>query len=354
MNRPDDVLGPLFEPFRLSSRLTLPNRIVLAPCTRNRATSDLAPTAGAVAHYRSRADAGLLITEATLIARHVQGYINTPGIFLDTHVAAWAAVTDAVHRAGGRIFLQLWHPGRMAHSHFTGVQPLAPSAILDPAPRRQVGVHHLWHEEPRAMSEAEIRSAIGEYGAAAARARQAGFDGVEIHAANGYLPEQFLRLHTNRRSDDWGGPPERRARFGIEVVDACCAEFGPGRVGLRVSPAAYFSEMRWTPGDNEALVHLLGEAARREIAYAHCGIVEDGHYDYLSGTSSAFIRRHWPGALIGNGGYSPQAAAERVAAGAFDLIAFGKLFLANADLVERLRSGAVLRPYDRSVLDEFT
>jgi N-ethylmaleimide reductase len=346
-------LAPLFAPLRLTARLTLPNRIVLAPCTRNRAERDLAPTRGAITHYASRAAAGLLITEATLIARHVQGYIDTPGMFLDSHVAAWAKVADAVHRAGGRIFLQLWHPGRMAHSHFTGVQPLAPSAVLDAAPRRQVGVADLWHEEPRAMTEAEIATALRDYAAAAARADLAGFDGVEIHGANGYLPEQFLRLHTNRRSDAWGGSAANRARFAIEAVDACAEMVGHDRVGLRVSPAAYFSEMRWTPGDNEALIHLLAEVEKRAIAYVHCGIVLDEPYDYLDGTSSAFLRRHCRGTLIGNGGYTPLAAAQMIADGTFDLIAFGKHFLANPDLVERLRTGAKLRRYDRAILDTF-
>jgi 2,4-dienoyl-CoA reductase-like NADH-dependent reductase (Old Yellow Enzyme family) len=347
----DQALAPLFAPLRLTAGLTLPNRIVLAPCTRNRAQADLAPTRGAIAHYASRAAAGLLITEATLIARRVQGYIDTPGMFLDSHVAAWADVTDAVHRAGGRIFLQLWHPGRMAHSHFTGVQPLAPSAVLDAAPRRQVGVAHLWHEEPKAMSEAEIAASIHDYAAAAARADRAGFDGVEVHGANGYLPEQFLRLHTNRRTDAWGGPAENRARFAIEVVDACAQALGYERVGLRVSPAAYFSEMRWTQGDNEALIHLLAEVERRSLAYVHCGIVLDEPYDYLGGAPSEFLRRHRRGVLIGNGGYTPQAAARRIADGAFDLIAFGKHFLANPDLVARLRAGLPLARYDRAILD---
>jgi 2,4-dienoyl-CoA reductase-like NADH-dependent reductase (Old Yellow Enzyme family) len=346
-------LGALFEPYRLNAALTLKNRILLAPCTRNRAEPDLAPTRGAIRHYAERAACGLLITEATIIARHVQGYVDTPGIFLDSHVERWSQVTDAVHRAGGSIFLQLWHPGRMAHSYYSGAQPLAPSAVLDEAARRQSRGVQLHHEMPREMTESEIAEAISQYRSAAHKARKAGFDGVEIHGANGYLPEQFLRLHTNRRSDAWGGSPSRRARFTLEVVDACSEAFGPERVGLRLSPAAYFSEMRYTPGDNDAFLAVFESLNARKIAYLHTGIVEDDQVHYLDGTSSAYLRRHYSGTLIGNGGYTAPAAAAHIRAGVFDLVAFGKLFLANPDLVERLHTGSPLQPYSRALLDHF-
>ena len=344
----------LFEPHLLGAGLTLRNRIVLAPCTRNRALADLSPTPGAAAYYAARAAAGLLITEAAVIAPHAQGYYNTPGIFLDSHVRAWAAVTDAVHRAGGLIFLQLWHTGRMAHSHWTGQQPQAPSAVLDPNQRRQSLGLLLHHELPRAMSQHEVVQAIGEYRAAALRARVAGFDGVEIHGANGYLPEQFLRQHTNRRSDAWGGTEANRAAFSLAVVDACGEAVGGERVGLRLSPAAYFSEMQWTAGDNETYLYLLGELGHRPLAYLHSGIVEDDVYDYLACTSTQFLRRHWCGSLIGNGGYTPDAAACHIAAGAFDLIAFGKLFIANPDLVRKIGQERPLEPYSRDLLDLLT
>lgn len=348
------TLAPLFEPYRLTPRLTLPNRILLAPCTRNRATADLGPTPGAVEHYASRAAAGLVVTEATLIARHVQGYLDTPGIFLPSHVEGWAKVAAGVHAAGGRIALQLWHPGRMAHSHFTGVRPHAPSAVLDPAPRRQVGNLQLFHEEPIAMTEADIAQAIEDYATAARRAvHGAGCDLVEIHAANGYLPEQFLRRHTNRRSDAWGGSAENRASFTVDIVAAIAAEVGYERIGLRLSPAAYFSEMRRSEGDEDAFIAVLEALAGRGLAYVHTGIVEDAAYDYLGGTSTAWLRRHWRGTLIANGGYTPQSAADGIAAGAFDLIAFGKLFLANPDLVAQLRDGRPLAEYSRALLDDF-
>ena len=343
----------LFEPCVLGGGLALRNRIVLAPCTRNRALDDLSPTPGAAEHYASRADAGLLITEATVIAPQAQGYYMTPGIFLDSHERAWAGVTDAVHRAGGLVFLQLWHTGRMAHSHWTGEQPQAPSAVLDPNVRRQAAGVVLHHEMPREMTERDIVHAIAQYRDASARARSAGFDGVEIHGANGYLPEQFLRAHTNRRTDAWGGSEARRARFTLEVVDACCEGFGSPGVGLRLSPAAYFSEMLWTPGDNETYSYLLAELGSRTLAYLHCGIVEDDAYDYLGCTSTEFLRQRWSGVLMGNGGFTPDAAAAHIAAGAFDLIAFGKLFLANPDLVAKIRDRGELQDYSRAVLDLF-
>lgn len=350
-----DTSAPaLLGPFDLSPGLHLRNRVVLAPCTRNRATADLAPTEGAIAHYAGRAGAGLLISEEVLVSGDAQGYWQTPGLFLDSHERAWAKVAEAVHTAGGLMFVQLWHTGRMAHSHWTGRAPLAPSAVLDPAPRRQAGGVQLHHEMPVAMTEDDIHTVIAAYFAAATRARRAGFDGVEIHGANGYLPEQFLRAHTNRRTDGWGGSPDRNARFTLALVDACGAVFGADRVGLRLSPAAYFSEMRWSAGDNETYVHLLGQLATRPLAYLHTGMVDDIAVDYLGETSTQFLRRHWRGTLIGNGGYSVDSAQRHVAAGAFDLIAFGKLFLANPDLVQRIQAGLPLRPYSRELLDALT
>ena len=345
-------LAPLFDTIRLGS-LDLPNRIALAPCTRNRATQDLAPTPGAVEHYASRADAGLLITEATLISEGIQGYLDTPGIFADSHVRAWAKVTDSVHSQGGRIFLQLWHLGRMAHSHFSGVAPLAPSAVLDPAQRRQVGNLDLQNETPEAMSEKQIVQALSDYRRAARLARQAGFDGVEIHAANGYLPEQFWRQHTNRRTDGWGGSVEKRARFTLETVASCARELPLSAIGVRLSPAAYFSEMQYSHGDNDALIAIVDALNKTDLAYLHTGIVEDTHYDYLGGTSSSFLRQHWKGVLIGNGAYSPQAAADAIRNETFDMISFGKIFLANHDLVSRLRDGRTPRPYSAKVRESF-
>ncbi len=345
-------LASLFEPLELSPGVRLRNRIVLAPCTRNRATADLSPTPGAAGHYARRADAGLLITEATLISAGVQGFIDTPGIFLPSHVAAWATVAEAVHRRDGRIFLQLWHPGRMTHSHFAGMSPRAPSAVFDPGRRRQTRGLKLFHEAPLAMTHREIQAAIQAYRQAGLNAVEAGFDGVEIHGANGYLPEQFWRHHTNRRMDEWGGSARNRARFTLEVVRELADAIGAERVALRLSPAAYFSEMKYTEGDNEALEVILDSLKPVPIAYVHTGIVTDTPYEYLDGTSTDYLRRRWPGVLMGNGGYSPVEAARFVSEGTCELVAFGKLFLANPDLVDRLRRGDRLKAYSRAVLED--
>jgi 2,4-dienoyl-CoA reductase-like NADH-dependent reductase (Old Yellow Enzyme family) len=343
------VATTLWSPIDLGGGLSLPNRIVLAPCTRNRSTADLSPPEDAIEHYASRADAGLLISEATLVAPEAQGYIDTPGLFLDSHEHAWSRVVDAVHARGGRIFLQVWHTGRIAHSFFSGVQPVGVSEVCDRVPRRQAGVVGLFNERPRAVRTAEVAELVTQHRRCAQRARRAGFDGVEVHGANGYLIEQFLRRHTNDRRDAWGGEALARARFGIEVVRACLEVFGPGRVGLRLSPAAYFGEMVWSQGDNEAYEAMLTELAGDGLAYVHTGIVDDLHYDELGGTSTEFLRTRWPHRLMANGGYTPARAQAAIASGACDLVSFGKLFLANPDLVMRMRAGLPLQAYSPSV-----
>lgn len=335
----------LFEPLDLGSGLVLPNRILLAPCTRNRASADLGPSVGAAAYYAARADAGLLITEATLVTPQAQGYLDTPGLFSDAHIPAWARVCDSVHARGGRIFAQLWHTGRLAHSHWSGTQPVAPSAVLDPILRRQAGGVELYNEMPRALAADEIPPLVELFHQASRRARLAGFDGVEIHGANGYLLEQFLRAHTNRRSDDWGSTLEGRLRFVLEVLEACMKPWGPRRVGLRLSPAAYFGEMKWSPSDNGVYVELLRRVKPLQPAYIHTGVIDDRFYDELGCTSTEFLRRHWDGVLLGNGSYTPQRAQNAVASGACDLVSFGRSFIANPDLVERLRQGLPLVTY---------
>jgi N-ethylmaleimide reductase len=347
----DQPYAALFEPLDLGSGLVLPNRVVLAPCTRNRATADLGPSEGAAKYYAARADAGLLTTEAVLVTQEAQGYLDTPGLFLDSHVPGWARVCDAVHARGGRIFAQLWHTGRIAHSHWTRVQPVAPSAVLDPVLRRQAGGVALYNEMPRALEVNEITSVINLFRMAARRARSAGFDGVEIHGANGYLIEQFLRQHTNRRDDEWGGPG--RLRFALAVVHACLEEWGPHRVGLRLSPFPDFGEMRWTAGDNETYIALLQALSTQQLAYVHTGITQDLPRAEIGGTPSAFLRRHWPGVLIGNGGHSPESAQTHLAAGEFDLISYGRLFIANPDLVDRLRQGLFLSEYHHDLVKGF-
>jgi len=349
---PDAAAG-LLTPFTLNFSLTLANRIALAPCTRNRADPGELPTAGALSHYASRAAAGLLVSEAALIGPHLKGYLDTPGIYSAVHAARWACVTTAVHQAGGVIFCQLWHPGRLGHSHFIGAPPLAPSAVATRGEARRTCGIALAHEVPRAMSAADVDTALAQYASAARYARDAGFDGVEVHGGNGYLPEQFLRASSNRRDDAWGGTPERRARFVVAAVDACAAAFGHARVGLRLSPAGDFGNSEREPGDEEAYIAAIEALNTRPIAYLHSGIVADRDFDFLGGRPSAFLRRHHRGTLIGNGGYDPASAAAAIHAGQFDMIAFGKLFLANRQLVDAIRQGHALAPYRRELLEQY-
>ena len=304
-------LSILFEPFQMGD-LRLKNRVVLAPCTRNCAEPGLVVTAGAADYYAERASAGLVITEATLIRADCQGYRDTPGIYSPEQVAAWRRVTDAVHARDGLVFSQLWHVGRLSHPYYSGVAPVGPSRVRTQGKMRQTRGVDLYHVWPRALEAGEIPGVIEDFAIAARNARDAGFDGVEIHAANGYLPDQFLRQTTNKRDDEWGGDPERRARFTTEVVDAVAAEVGANRVGLRLSPAAYFGFMKYNPGDTEGYIHLIEAMNGRGLAYLHVGVIDDFvSYDYLDGRTSQFIRRHYDGTLMGNGGYDAATAARR-------------------------------------------
>ena len=348
------LLTPFFQPLRLTDALTLKNRIVVAPCTRNCAEPGLVPTAGAADYYAARAAAGLIVTEATLIARDCQGYRDTPGIYSDAQIRGWRRITDRVHAAGGVIFSQLWHVGRLAHPYYTGVPPMGPSAVPTEGICHQVRGVALSYMPMRALDASEIRRLVATYAEAAENAMAAGFDGIELHGGNGYLIDQFLRRITNRRSDRYGGSIEDRARFALEVVDAVAARIGAGRIAIRLSPAAYFGLMEHTPGDEDTLIHLLRGLNDRQLAYVHLALHDDRtEYAYLEGRASAFLRRHYQGTLIGNGGYAPADAAAAIDRGEFDLAAFGRLFIANPDFVERLRTGDELRSYERALLENF-
>ena len=348
------LLKPLFQPLRLTDALTLKNRIVVAPCTRNCAEPGLVPTAAAADYYAARAAAGLIVTEATLIAADCQGYRDTPGVYSEAQIRGWRRITDRVHAAGGVIFSQLWHVGRLAHPYYTGVSPMGPSAVPTEGICHQVRGVALNYMPMRALSASEIRRLVATYADAAGNAMAAGFDGVELHGGNGYLIDQFLRRITNRRFDRYGGSVEDRTRFALEVVDAIGARIGTGRTAMRLSPAAYFGLMEHSPGDEDTLIHLLHGLKDRGLAYVHLALHDDHtEYAYLKGRASAFLRRHYQGTLIGNGGYAPADAAAAIDHGEFDLAAFGRLFIANPDFVERLRHGSELRSYERALLELF-
>ncbi len=339
----------LLSAYELPGVLVLKNRIVMAPMTRCFADADLAPIPASADYYRARADAGLIVTEATLIAPEAQGYPGTPGIYSDAQIEAWKRVTDAVHAAGGRIFCQLWHTGRLAHSHYTGARPMAPSAVAmeGPLPRAR----GLCYEQPRAMDAEDIARVQALYAEAARNAMQAGFDGVELHGANGYLVDQFLHQQTNRRSDAYGGTPENRARFALEVVDRLLSAIGPNRVGIRLSPQAYVN-LEYIDGDEAAFDHLLEALDQRRLAYVHVAAFDGSQqYDYLGGRPVDYVRGRYAGTVIGCGGYTAETAEADLRERRIDLAAFGRSFIANPDLVDRIRSGSPLSPYDETLLE---
>jgi len=344
MNTPN-----LFTPVRLGA-LEAPNRIVMAPLTRMRAGPGRLPTALMAEYYAQRAAAGLIINEATAISQQGTGCPDSPGIYTDGQVAGWKLVTEAVHRAGGRIFLQLWHMGRISHPSFQpdGGLPVAPSAI---APRTgqvltEKGLQP--YVVPRALSREELPGIVAQYAAGAERAKTAGFDGVEIHNANGYLLDQFLRDGTNQRTDEYGGPVRNRARLTLEVADAVTKVWGADRVGIRFSPGGVFNDMR----DSNPLAtfgHVLHELNRFKLAYAHSIIsTEDDLRHGAAPVPLAALRQEFHGPLIVANGFNRATATQALAEDLADAVAFGRLFIANPDLPERFRLNASLNAPDES------
>ena len=331
----------LFSPVQVGP-YTLRNRIVMAPMTRNRAGEGNVPTDLMALYYKQRSSAGLIVTEATQVCQEGQGYISTPGIHTDAQTAGWRRVTESVHGSGGRIFLQLWHVGRISHTLFqpNGGAPVAPSAIAaegstftpeGPKP----------FSTPRALELAEIPGVVSKYAEGARRALEAGFDGVEIHGANGYLVDQFLRDGSNHRTDAYGGPVENRARFLLEVTEAVTQVWGADRVGVRLSPTGAFNSM--SDSDPEKTFgYAARELDRFGLAYLH--VVEP------VGTTSVAPLLHaaFRGPFILNGGYDRETGNAALARGEADLISFGSLYLANPDLPERFAEGAALNPPDRA------
>jgi N-ethylmaleimide reductase len=338
----------LFEPYKLGS-LTLPNRAVMAPLTRNRAVpSSFVPSPLAVDYYAQRASAGLLITEASQISQQGQGYQDTPGIYSKEQVAGWRKVTDAVHARGGRIFIQLWHVGRISHTSLQpgGGAPVAPSAIRAKT-KTFVNGGFADVSEPRALELAEIPGVIDDFRRAAANSLEAGFDGVEIHGANGYLLDQFARDGANKRTDAYGGGIENRARLMLEVSKAVAAEVGAERTGIRISPVTPANDL--TDSNPQPLFdHIVDGLNALKLVYIHVvegatgGPRDIAPFDYTS------LRKRFKQAYVANNGYDIELANKVLEANAADLIAFGKLFISNPDLVERLKKGAALNEWDKN------
>ena len=339
----------LFQPYALNDTLTLQNRILMAPLTRCMADENLVPTQAMADYYARRADTGLIISEATIIRADGQGYPNTPGLFTAEQIQGWRKVTDAVHAKGGKIFAQLWHTGRVAHPHFFGGEyVLAPSAIAveGTVPR----MRELVYTVPKAASHEEITKLIEDYSQAAANAIDAGFDGVEIHGANGYLIDQFLHHASNTRTDEYGQTPENMARFPLAVVDAISNRIGADRTALRVSPGAYFN-MGTDARDREVFDYFLAELEKRELAFLHLGIFDDSMtFDYLGGTGSAYLRANYSKTLVGVGGYSAETGSQAIADNKFDLLAIGRPLIANPDYVAKVKAGETLVEYSDEML----
>ena len=340
----------LFQPVAMGG-LALRNRIVMAPLTRSRSSDAGVPPPFAADYYAQRATAGLIVSEATNISSQARGYALTPGIWLPEHVEAWGQVTRAVHAQGGKMVLQLWHTGRISHpSLHDGALPVAPSAVK-PSGQAFTNQGLQDHVTPRALETDEIPAIVEDYRHAAQCAKDAGFDGVEIHSANNYLLEQFVRDSTNKRTDRYGGSVENRLRFPLDVVAAVTDVWGGGsRVGIRLSPGTTMPGE--TPLDSDPMgvygAYIDG-LNRFGLAYLH-GIegITQGSRE-TEGVDYAALRKRFSGAYIANNGFDRELAEQALASGNADLISFGRPFIANPDLVERLRTGAPLadapKPY---------
>ncbi|HSI40778.1 MAG TPA: alkene reductase [Xanthobacteraceae bacterium] len=350
MNAP---LTTLFSPWRLGP-LSLPNRLVMAPMTRSRtAQPGDVPTELNARYYAQRASAGLIVTEATQISQQGQGYASTPGIYSAAQRDGWRLVSEAVHDAGGRIFLQLWHVGRVSHPSLQpgGLAPVAPSAlapkgvrvyVIDPA---DGAPRFLDCGTPRALETYEVAGVVDDYRRATALALSAGFDGVELHGANGYLIDQFLRANSNQRTDAYGGSPQARLRFLREVVAAVAAEAGAERVGVRLSPHVTLQDME----DPEMVAtSLLAAQALSEagIAYLHIAEADWDDAPVVPLDYRQALRQRFPGTIIVAGRYTPERGEALLAAGLADLVTFGRPFLANPDLPRRIAEGLPLNSPD--------
>ncbi len=329
----------LFTPLTLGT-LTLPNRILMAPLTRCRAEGDHVPTPLMAEYYAQRASAGLIIAEATMAMPGHSAFWAEPGIHSEDQVAGWKVVTDAVHAAGGRIFLQIWHGGRACHPLMNdGAQPVAPSAI----PITNDMVHtpngKVPYATPRELSDEELPGIVAGFTKAAENAKAAGFDGVEVHGANGYLLDEFLRDGANHRGGAYGGPIENRARLMLEVLDAAIAVWGADRVGLRISPLNSYNSM--IDSDPVSVTtYIADQCDQRAIAYLH--VMRADFLGEQSGDVMTPARAHFKGVLIGNMGYGRDEAEAAIHEGLLEAVAFGTSFLANPDLPARFAAGADL------------
>ncbi|MCE0490783.1 alkene reductase [Pantoea sp. Mb-10] len=340
----------LFTPLKVGA-ITVPNRVFMAPLTRLRSIEpgDI-PTPLMAEYYQQRASAGLIITEATQVSFQAKGYAGAPGLHTDEQIAAWKRINEGIHAANGHSAVQLWHTGRISHHSVQpgGEAPVAPSAL--PAGTRtslRAEDGSVYREDtsmPRALTVPEIQQIVKDFGQAAANAREADFDLLELHSAHGYLMHQFLAPGSNQRTDEYGGSIEKRGRFALEVVDAAIANWSADRVGIRISPIGAFQNLDNGPDEEEAALWYISELGKRGLAYLHLS-----EPDWAGGKpyTDAFrekVRARFPGVIIGAGAYTVEKADDLIARGLIDAVAFGRDFIANPDLVARLQQDAPLNP----------
>jgi N-ethylmaleimide reductase len=335
-------MAKLFEQLKIGN-ITLDNRIIYAPMTRSRADEAGVQPDYTPEYYAQRASAGLLITEATNVSPMAKGYIKTPGIYTDEQIESWREVTNAVHTAGGKIFMQIFHTGRIALPDFLpeGVeQPVAPSAVrADGKNFTPEGMKDF--VEPRELTTNEVKEIVGDFAQAAKNAIKAGFDGVELHGANGYLVQQFLSTNVNQRTDEYGGSIENRSRFLLEILDAMVAGIGRERTAVRLSPGGEFNDIRETDAE-ELYEYVIGELNGRDLAYLHIGTF-DQNRDW-----HPVLRPLYDGVYLAGVGFEKGSGEKLLAENGADAIVYGKLFLANPDLPNRFRLGAELNDWDES------
>ncbi|MEG2266793.1 MAG: alkene reductase [Acinetobacter sp.] len=339
----------LFSSYQLGN-IELANRIVMAPLTRNRAGKGLVPSEFAADYYAQRASAGLIITEATQVSPQAQGYQDTPGLYTSEQIDAWRKVTDTVHAKGGKIFVQLWHVGRISHVDLqpNGASPVAPSAIRADT---KTFVNNTFTEvsEPRALELHEIPAIVSDFRQAAKNAITAGFDGVEIHAANGYLLEQFIKDGANQRTDIYGGSIENRARLLLEVVEAIVSEIGANRTGVRISPVSPANGISCNEPQPQ-YNYITEQLNRLGIVYLHVVEGATGGPRDIAPFDYPAIRNRFDQTYLANNGYDLELANAHLQSEEADLFAFGKLFISNPDLVERLKHGFPLANLNPSTL----
>lgn len=339
----------LLTQYKLNEKLTLDNRIIMAPMTRSFADNNLIPTKDIANYYSRRASAGLIISEGTIIKEDGQGYPNTPGIFTEEQIEGWKRVTDTVHSKDGKIFCQLWHVGRVSHpKYLNGNLPVAPSAVKLNGRVPRGG--DLQYGTPRALDTTEIPNYVDSFIQGAINAIKSGFDGVEIHGAHGYLIDEFLHYDTNRRDDEYGGNPKNMSKFILDIVNGIIKEIGNEKIGLRLSPSAYFN-IEINEMDSQVFDYLFNELNKLDLAYMHQGIIDESRKpNYISESPVEFFRSKFNGNLMGNGSYNVNSAAEAISNKIIDLVSFGQPFIANPDLITKIKNGEALLPYNSDML----